>query len=149
MSRLRLIALDGEDLSIIAANLQDALCAVAEMTYQPKDHRFVALLNRFDWATTLTEPSAPPRRRKAALRIERVLAAKVQGIDLAASGDVLNVLTVQFEARAPQDEPAGVITLVCAGGKALRFEVECIEVQLEDLDAVWTVQTVPKHEDGS
>lgn len=146
MSRLKLIALDAEDLAVVAANLQDALAAVGEMTYQPKERRFVALLNRFDWASAMADTKAPPSRRKSALRIERVLGAKVQGVDLAAKGEIVSVLTATFEPTADKDEPAGRITLVCAGGKALRFDVECIEVQLEDLDAVWTASTVPKHE---
>ncbi len=146
MSRLKLIALDNEDLAILAAHLQDALGAVGEMTYLPKERRFVALLNRFDWASALTDLKAPPRRRKAALRIERVLGAKVQAVNLKAAGEVVSVLTVLFEAAAGKDEPAGQITLVCAGGKALRFDVECIEVQLEDLDAVWTATQAPVHE---
>jgi hypothetical protein len=146
MSRLKLIALDAEDLSILAANLQDALGVVGEMTYLPRERRFVALLNRFDWASALGDPKAPPRRRKAALRIERVLAAKVQGVDLRATGDVVSVLTALFEPAAGKEEPAGHITLICAAGKSLRFDVECIEMQLEDLDAVWTVSLAPKHE---
>jgi Protein of unknown function (DUF2948) len=146
MSGLKLIALDQEDLAILAANLQDAIGIVSEMTYLPRERRFVALLNRFDWVSAVADPKAPPRRRKAALRIERVLGAKVQGIDLRAKADVVSVLTVQFDAIAGRDEPAGQITLVCAGGKALRFDVECIEVQIEDLEAAWTVQHAPRHD---
>jgi hypothetical protein len=51
-------------------------------------------------------------------------------------------LTAQFE---PATEPAGALTLVCAGDMAVRLQVECIEVQLEDLDAAWTVETMPVH----
>ena len=142
MSRLKLIALDAQDLAVLAAHLQDAVGTVGEMTYLPKERRFVALMNRFDWDAALRTPAAPPARRKAALRIERVLAAQVQGIDLKAKGATVNLLTAQFE---PSVEPAGYVTLVCAGATAVRLQVECIEAQLEDLDAAWTVETVPQH----
>ncbi len=147
MSGLKLIALDREDLAIVAANLQDALGVIGEMTYLPRERRFVALFNRFDWASAIVDPAAPPRRRKTALRIERVLGAKVQGIDLHATGAIVSILTAMFEAIPGTEEPAGRITLVCAGGQALRFDVECIEMQLEDLDAVWTVDHAPTHGD--
>ncbi len=146
MSRLKLIALDAEDLAVLAANLQDALAAVGEMTYLPRERRFVALVNRFDWSSALSDPEAKPARRKAAIRIERVSAARVQGINLNTADEVVSVLTAHYEPLAGKDEPAGQITLICAGDKALRFDVECIEVQLEDLDANWTVESVPKHE---
>lgn len=145
MPRLKLIALDAEDLAILAAHLQDAIGSVGEMTYIPRERRFVALMNRFDWASVLRDPKAPPARRKTALRIERVLGAQVQGIDPKAQSSTVNLLTVQFELSA---EPAGVMTLICAGDKAIRLRVECIEVQLEDLDAAWTVGTVPQHDES-
>ena len=142
MSHLKLIALDAEDLAIIAAHLQDAIGSVGEMTYLPKERRFVALLNRFDWASVLRDPKAAPQRRKSALRIERVLAAQVQGIDTKADGSTVNLLTVQFE---PSTMPAGSLTLVYADDRAIRLQVECIELLLEDLDAAWTVERVPQH----
>lgn len=143
MSALKLIALDGEDLSVIAAHLQDAIGSVGEMSFSRTDRRFVALLSRFDWASALANPLAPPARRKTALRIERVLGAQVQGINLASKSVAVDLLTVQFE---PVSEPAGFVTLVCAGNAAIRLKVECIEVQLEDLDASWTADTVPRHD---
>jgi Protein of unknown function (DUF2948) len=144
MTALKLIALDAEDLSILAAHLQDAVGLVGEMSYLRKPRRFVALISRFDWASTLADPAAPPRRRKTALRIERVLSAQVQGIDLAAKGTAVSLLTVQFEPDT-EGEPAGFVTLLYAGDAAVRLKVECIEIQLEDLEAAWTTETVPRH----
>jgi hypothetical protein len=38
-----------------------------------------------------------------------------------------------------------VVTLIFSGNAALRLEVECLEVELADLGAVWTTTTCPGH----
>ena len=49
MSELKLIALDAEDLSVLSANLQDAVLRIADIAYLPREKRFAAIANRFDW----------------------------------------------------------------------------------------------------
>lgn len=116
MSDLKLIALDAEDLAAMSAHVQDAVLKVEDMTYLPRERRFVALINRFDWAETHAARrrwGRPDRRRRAALRIERVAAAKLMGVDLKARGRVLSMLAVTF---TPGVSPAGVVEIVLAGG---------------------------------
>ncbi|HZA01678.1 MAG TPA: DUF2948 family protein, partial [Hyphomicrobiaceae bacterium] len=67
------------------------------------------------------------------------------GIDLEAKQDVLELLAIQFEET---DAPAGAVTLVFAGGGAIRLEVECIEAELRDLGAAWKARCKPEHPDG-
>jgi hypothetical protein len=145
MPSLKLIALDAEDLIVLAAHLQDAVATVGDMAFLPGERRFVILMNRFDW-TDESNPKSGGVRRRAALRVEQVAKAQVQGIDLKAKGAVLNVLTAVFEpdvdaARAP----AGTLTLVCAGSAAIRLHVECLELQLEDLGPAWAAKAKPDH----
>lgn len=144
MDKLKLIAFDAEDLAVVSVHLQDAVLKVADMAYQPRAKRFVAVLNRFDWSGALKAAKTRPERRQTALRLERVLDAKHSGIDLRRKGDVLSLLAMQFEAKAA-DDPAGVITLIFAGGAAIRLEVECIEVELKDLGPAWRARSKPQH----
>lgn len=147
MDDLKLIAFDSEDLAVLSAHLQDAVVRVDEMMYLPREKRFVALASRFDWAAAMgagAEMRKSLRRRRAALRFERVEAAKVQGIDLRAGKGVLSLLAIQF-APAGQDDPAGVIVLTFSGGAAIRLEVECIEAELKDLGAAWRARGLPQH----
>ena len=81
-------------------------------------------------------------RRRAALRFERVLGAKVQGIDLAHKDAVLELLAIAFE---PGEAPQGHVMLHFAGGGAIRLEVECIEAELKDLGPVWRARSMPQH----
>ena len=147
LSTLKLIALDADDLKVMSAHLQDAVLKVGDMAFVPRERRFAAIMNRFDWTTALAadKPDAATRRQSA-LRFERVLSAKVSGIDLKAGHEILNLLAVQFQAMAPED-PQGHVTLVFAGGGAVRLHVECIEAELKDLGPAWQARAVPRHPD--
>lgn len=144
---LKLLALDPEDLTIVAAHLQDAVGVIGDLAYLPRERRFVALVNRFDWAKTVAgEATDKGERRRSALRVERVQKAQVQGIDLRHKGEVVSILTLQFEPDGdPQDTPGGTLTFLLAGGGAIRLEVECIEVVFEDLGPVWAARGAPQH----
>lgn len=152
---LRLVAFDLEDLAVVSAHLQDAVLQVADMAYLPKARRFAALLNRFDWAAAVASGATPADsirrrhkpyvRRRTALRFERVTGAKLAGIDRGKPRGVLELLAIQFEETSP---PAGRVTLVFAGGGAVRLEVECLEAEMQDLGAAWATRRKPAHADA-
>ena len=141
MDELKFIALDQDDLAVVSTHLQDAVVKVADIVWLPKDMRLVVGLNRFDWEATL-DPNPRYRRRRSALRFDRVLACKCRQVTSAEKDAVLNLLAVEFEQTDP---PAGVVTLIFSGGAALRLEVECLEAELTDLGAAWTTTTCPGH----
>jgi hypothetical protein len=144
MSELKLVALDAENLAILSAHLQDAVLLVGDMAYIPADRRFVALMNRFDWAAAqgVEGGRRSIERCRTAFRLERVLDAKTQGVDLRSKRQVLSLLAIQFEEN---DAPSGVVTLIFAGGGAIRLRVECIEAELRDLGAAWKARRQPVH----
>lgn len=149
MPELKLIALDQEDLAVLSAHLQDAVLKVQDIAYLPRDKRFAALANRFDWAEAMAgggQGSEPYARRRAALRFERVLSAKLQGIDLDNKAAVLSLLALSFEAG---EAPAGSVTLHFADGAAIRLGVECIEAEMKDLGPVWQARAKPQHPDDA
>jgi hypothetical protein len=141
MDGLKFIALDQEDLAVVSTHLQDAVVKVSDIVWMPEDKRLVIGLNRFDWEATL-EPNPQYRRRRSALRFDRVLGCKCRQVTPANKEAVLNLLAVEFEEK---DSPAGIVTLIFSGGAALRLEVECLEAELADLGAVWTTTACPGH----
>ncbi len=148
MPELKLFAFDADDLGVISAHLQDALLKVGDIAFLPGERRFAALGNRFDWADALQNGkggTAEYVRRRMALRFERVLAAKVQSIDLQRKGAVLSLLTIGFEPNPAPEDPGGHIVLRFADGGAIRLEVECIEAELQDLGPVWRAKSMPQH----
>jgi DUF2948 family protein len=147
MSELKLIALDADDLAVISANLQDAVMRVGDLAFQPREKRFAAVANRFDWVDALEQEAAKGEhrhyaRRRTALRFERVLSAQVQGLDPKNKSAVTSLLAVAFE---PLEPPAGLITLQFADGSAIRLHVECIEAELRDLGPAWEAKSKPQH----
>ncbi len=146
---LKLIALDAEDLSVLSAHMQDAVCQVGDMAYLQAERRYALIANRFDWSAAVKQPevaseasSGPFYRHRTALRFERVTAAKISGLDLRDKRRTLSLLALQFDEVTA---PAGTITLFFAGGAAVRLDVECIESELKDLGAAWSASSKPAH----
>lgn len=147
MQPLKLVVLDTEDLAILSAQLQDAVMRLADVAFLPKERRFAMILNRFDWPTALAASgNAPPanERRRSALRFEHVRRVSRQNISQGSPDTVLALLTITFEPAA--EAPAGAVTLVFAGGSAVRLEVDYIEAELRDLGAAWAAARRPEHD---
>jgi hypothetical protein len=142
---LKFVALDGEDLEVVSTHLQDAVVNASEVLWRPQEHRLVVALNRFDWESAVQPGKPEYRRRRAALRFERVQSCKSRGLEPQNRSAVLNLLSVEF---SPTDAPAGLVTLTFSGGAAIRLEVECLEAELADLGPTWTTAACPAHADG-
>jgi hypothetical protein len=142
--RLRLLALDADDLAVVSAHVQDAVLRVDGLLWLPPEKRFVVSMNRFAW-------EIPPQRRlfarryerrRAVLYFDRVLAVASSGVETARADAVLALLAVTFE---PGDAPSGHIVLAFAGGATIRLSVECIEASLSDLGPAWATAHAPRH----
>jgi hypothetical protein len=145
MTPIKLLAFDDEDLRILSAHLQDAVLRIEDMAYLPRERRFAAVLDRFDWlgAERFGVKSRDGfERRRTALRIERVEAAQLRNIAIGETG-AAELLALDFEPAA--EPPSGAITLVFAGGAAVRLQVECIDAAVADLGPCWRTQIVPSH----
>jgi hypothetical protein len=138
---LKLAALDAEDLAVISAHLQDAILRADDLAWLAGERRFVLVGRRFDRSPELGDA---PRRRLAGVHFERVMGVKTRGIVPGrASDETLSLLTIAFE---PSEAPSGTVTLVFAGGGAIRLDVECIEVRMKDLGPVWEAEGRPDHD---
>jgi hypothetical protein len=140
--RLKLLALDEEDLAVLSAHVQDAVLKVGDLVYLPKEQRFAVGMNRFIWEKA-DGRRRDYERRRTALTFDRVKAVQCSHLRRDRPDAVLELLAISFE---PTDQPSGYITLYFAGGGAVRFEVECIEVRLADLGAAWATTAKPVHD---
>jgi hypothetical protein len=143
MDLLKLVAFDKDDIAVVSTHLQDAIVLAGDIYWRPKEKRMLLACNRFDWEGS---QGADPelRRRRTALRFERVNALRAHKLSSADKERVLELLAVEFAETAP---PAGVVTLTFSGGAALRLEVECLECELADLGPTWTTTARPGHPD--
>jgi hypothetical protein len=150
---LRLRAEDAEDVTVLAACLQDATLRAADMAFQPKQRRFAMVLNRFRWedenrvdARGKLVRALPHARVPAGLHFDGVLKVQSSGIE---RGDATPLELLSIVAEPSGEAPAAVLTLVFAGGGAVRLEVECVDVQMQDLGNPYPVRRVPKHKEVS
>jgi hypothetical protein len=141
METLKLVALDKDDVEVVSTHLQDAVLKVADIVWRPAEQRLVLGVNRFDWEAAQDE-SPHFRRRRTALRFDRVLSVKCRNMNPAEPDTVLNLLAVEF---VEKDPPTGVVTLLFSGGAAMRLEVECLEIELADLGPAWKAVACPQH----
>lgn len=141
MERLKLIAMDKEDLGIVSTYCQDAVLKIGDLEYLSAENRFVVTMNRYVWE--VKGKRRVPERRLAVVHFNQINQVKIIGIDREKPDEVLSLLALTFE---PGDLPGGTLHLVFSGDAAIKMEVECIEVQLSDLDAAWQAKSQPRHD---
>ena len=141
MDRLKFAALDKDDLDVVSAHLQDAVVNPAEVLWRPQEHRVVIGLDRFDWEAAACSQKPTFKRRRAALRFDRVRSCQAKDVDLA-DGTPLSLLAVEFDET---DTPSGTVTLVFSGKATFRLDVECLEVELADIGPVRDAGCCPDH----
>ena len=138
----RLIAFDADDLSVIAANLQDALVRVGDMAYI----RFAMVTSRFEWIDAAkTRDSCGCERCQTGIHFGRVLRVSCRGFCHRDEALILNLLDIAFEETTP---PAGFVEFIFSAGRALRLEVECLEAEIRDLGLRWKARSTPRHTFG-
>ncbi|MFT0892902.1 DUF2948 family protein [Pseudochelatococcus sp. G4_1912] len=135
---LRLLALDGQDLDVISAHLQDAVVRRGDLRYLPTERRFALALQRFDWER---EEGSGHQRRLTALHFEQVLAVRHRKLN--EHSDALHTLLAVY--FVDNEKPSGVVVLEFSDGAAIQLDVECVEAQMKDLGPVWEVETRPVH----
>ena len=136
---LKLIALDREGLGVISAHVQNTCVKWADMAWMPRQRRFVLAGMRYDWVGAKTGPA---ERVASVLRFDRVLKVSHLGLKRMDPEATLNLLAVGFEKT---DSPAGMIMLAFADGALVRLEVECVEVELRDMELRQPAAACPGH----
>lgn len=141
--KLRLKAVDGDDLAVLSAFLQDALVAVGDIAYRPDERRFLLVANRFRWEAMPCEEESELgdgdcfERVHSGLRFENVTAVKSRGLDALDAAQLLELLAIEAEQAA--------YTLVFAGDVAIRIEIAAPLCYLEDIGEPWPTKWRPKH----
>lgn len=136
-TRLRLLAEDADDLTVVAAALQDAVGKIGDISYEPAARRLTLVFNRYRWE------GGGGERVRAALQVGSVLKVQARKLRRSAKDAVIELLSVGFE---PGDAPAGVVIFTFAGGGDLRAEVECLDAVLADVSEPWSTPRRPQHE---
>jgi hypothetical protein len=143
---LRLRAVDGDDLEVIAACLQDALIPLNEMAFLAAEHRFMAAFTRF-CRESLEDPEACDceglMQRQSVLTLEQVEAVRFRGLDPRLGRVRLELLTIVAEPE--EDKRACRVTLLFAGDVAIQVRARRLAAKLEDFGEPWPARCAPAH----
>ncbi|QPZ89975.1 DUF2948 family protein [Thioclava electrotropha] len=135
-----------DDLSVIAALVQDAVLPITEIAWEAKSRRLALLINRFRWEDKAQAEAEkrPYERVRSLLVISDVTHVSSMGIDRSDRDVVLSILDITFEET---EDGAGRVTLTLAGDGALAADVECLDVDLRDVERPYRAPSgkVPHH----
>lgn len=134
--RLKLRAVDEEDLAVISAIVQDALVAVGEMSFLAEEGRFVLVVNRFRWEAKPIDDTHY-ERTLTGLAFEGVEGVQLRGFDRRDRDRILQILAILREGKA--------IVIDFSGGASLRLEAERVRCRIEDLGEPWPTPWRPSH----
>src|SRR6185437_1155391 len=134
--RLKLRAIDEEDLAVISAILQDALVAVGDMDFLAEESRFVLVANRFCWEAKPLD-KVHYERTLAGLAFSEVSAVRLRGFDRHDPDRLLQILALHRDGDA--------IVLDFSSGASLRLEAAQILCRMEDFGEAWPTPWRPRH----
>jgi hypothetical protein len=137
MEKLKLSALDADDLDVIAAAVQDSLVAVRDCVFFAGEKRFVLLLNRFRWEADGTVDT-PYTRTHSALVFNEVNAVHHHRIPLKDPDRVLSLLSAALDKD-------GSVLLRFAADRAIRLEISRLACHLGDVGEPWSTPWKPAH----
>jgi hypothetical protein len=135
--KLKLTALDADDLAVISAAVQDSLVAVRDCAFFADEKRFVLLLNRFCWEANATIDTAYWRTHSA-LVFNEVEAVHHHKIPLQQPDRMLELLAVG-------QGKDGSVTLSFAAARAIRLEIGRLACHLGDVGEPWPTPWKPAH----
>ena len=142
LNRMKLNAIDTEELKIIATVLQDGLIEVSDVKYLPSIRTFIVMITRFMWEEKIVNKTN--NRTKAVLVFEDVLAVNSKNIDQMDKDKVLELLTFNFYYNKSKNIE---IELLFNNDATIKLETEVVQAKLEDQGESWTVEEVNKKND--
>ena len=140
--KMKLNAIDTEELKIIATVLQDGLIEVNDVKYLPSIRTFIVMITRFMWEEKIVNKTN--NRTKAVLVFEDVLAVHSKNIDQMDKAKVLELLTFNFYYNKSKNIE---IELLFNNDATIKLETEVVQAKLEDQGDSWTVEEVNKKND--
>ena len=142
LNRMKLNAIDTEELKIIATVLQDGLIEVNDVKYLPSIRTFIVMITRFMWEEKIVNKTN--NRTKAVLVFEDVLAVHSRNIDQMNKTKVLELLTFNFYNNKSKNIE---IELLFNNDATIKLETEVVQAKLEDQGDSWAVEEINKKND--
>ena len=138
---LKLRAEDEDDLTIMSAQLQDALVPIADIAFLGEKQLFIMVVNRFMWEREAepTPQGGEPifLRTNCGVHFCGVRGVRYRGLDRSDRRQVLNLLAIEAA--------DGGVLLRFAGGGDVRLDCDKVDCRMQDIDEPWPTQHHPTH----
>jgi len=131
-SPVKLVAEDGEDLTMVSTLLQDAIFSHEDMSYFPDRRELAILFNRFRWEFECIrdDVNQPTERVRTILLVKDVIRLEDNLEPVPGRQVPYNLLVMEFE---PTRECEGIVHLQLSGNWDINVHVECINLTLTDV----------------
>jgi len=139
---LKLLALNGDDLKVLSAHLQDSVVLVKDIIFLKKSRTFLMMVNRFMWEDIELGIFRENKRIRCAVKFENVLEVKSRNISQKKKDKILELLSIDSEVKNNKKE----LLITFAGNNEIILIVEEINILLDDVGFPWKVKHVPKHQ---
>jgi hypothetical protein len=149
--KLRLLAHDRDDISVLSALLQDAIIPGADMSFDRKLNEFVIVANRFCWElepltdVKSSDGKAIHERRLCGVRIARVRSVHHNHWPKTRQYRLFNLLALGLVDMAEHAKDGSVLQFEFSGGSSLRLNVDDVDIAFADLDVGHPTSLQPKH----
>lgn len=141
---LKLAAETADDLTVLSALVQDAVGVTKEISWMPRRHRLVMLVNRLRREDRAEAGGARrvPERVRSAIVCDTVLKVRARGLDPREAETVFAILSASYAAG---EDGGGTLVFTLAGDGELALDVEALDMRLVDLTRPWQTGREPEH----
>jgi hypothetical protein len=150
--KLRLLARDEDDVSVVSALLQDAIIPGADMEFNSKTNQFITVANRFCWeiqpldGVTSSDGKPVHERRLCGICIRHVTAVQHHDWPDMRQDALFNLLALRYVDMAKHGNEGVGLQFEFSGGSSLRLLSDEIDITLADLDAGHPTSLQPAHD---
>lgn len=144
-TKLKLRAVDGDDLLVVSSLLQDALLPPAEMHFDRARREFSLLVTRYCWEKeACVDRPEVPQRTLSLLTVEEVERVQVRRVPMPQPGTPPAQSTPPLAVLAVLHRD-GWVMVHCAGEAAIALKIGSLSVRLADLCDPWCARSRPAH----
>ena len=136
MEKLRIQAMDSEDLEIISTYLQNGITTISDLKFLPSFKRFIIVFSRFMWEETKGKLSRNKRIRSI-VDFSNVVSAQSRYISQNDKDKILEFVGFSENSKFNKKHETDILHLLFSGGGMIQLEIELLSCKLTDYGKPW------------
>ena len=136
MEKLRIQAMDSEDLEIVSTYLQNGITTISDLKFLPSFKRFIIVFSRFMWEETKGKLSRNKRIRSI-VDFSNVVSAQSRYISQNDKDKILEFVGFSENSKFNKKHETDILHLLFSGGGMIQLEIELLSCKLTDYGKPW------------